>query len=57
MESQNTNKKLYVPNIITQKEEAGKWVYDWYNWPNWSNWGRRAEERKIPYIAATEYSI
>jgi len=46
-----------VPHIITDREEASRYVYDWYNWPNWSNWGRRAGERKDPYIFVKKYSI
>jgi hypothetical protein len=57
MIEKKSNLYIYVPHIIVEREEASKYIYDWYNWPNWSNWGRRAQERKTPYILAKKYSL
>jgi len=35
MEYKRPKANIYVPHIITDREEASKYVYDWYNWPKW----------------------
>ena len=55
-----SEKVVYKPLIIREKEEAIRYVYDWYNWPDWSNWGRRTtkeNDMKTPYLLAEKYII